>query len=90
MFDSPVLSMVQMPCSALVIEEGYTDPEEIPAPLEAMRGMTRLFELKFNDRIRAGLANFRVTRIINEEEIAVGEAQNNPPSPAVATTQQGT
>ncbi|KAL4578339.1 hypothetical protein LXL04_014460 [Taraxacum kok-saghyz] len=58
-FFSPNADVVpNIKCSELVKEQGYSNPKEIPPPLEAIKGKRHIFQFHFNQSFKKGIVEF--------------------------------
>ncbi|KAF5781652.1 putative nucleic acid-binding, replication factor A [Helianthus annuus] len=83
LFNDAILSLIDTPCVEMVTQHGYDNPQQIPKPLEIIRGKEKIFLLQFNNRFRQGTTSFVVNQVFDPPTsetptIAQGEAISTP------------
>jgi len=49
-FGRAAQALIKKPCSALTIDEGFTDPYIIPPAIDQLKGQTKIFQIYFQQR----------------------------------------
>ncbi|KAI3735183.1 hypothetical protein L6452_14673 [Arctium lappa] len=65
-FDNAVNSMIHTQCNTMVEQHGYTNPEMIPAPLTAVVGATKIFQMRYNKSSKPGAIDFVMDRVFDD------------------------
>ncbi|KAM0016426.1 putative nucleic acid-binding protein [Helianthus debilis subsp. tardiflorus] len=63
LFNDAIVSLIDTPCVEMVTQHGYC-PQQIPKPLETIRGKEKIFLLQFNNRFRQG-TSFVVNQVFD-------------------------
>ena len=66
MLGKTVQSLINKACSILTIQEGYTDPNIIPPPLDQLKGMSKIFFIQF--RPRGAFIDATVVKTFDDDE----------------------
>ncbi|KAI3681378.1 hypothetical protein L6452_36172 [Arctium lappa] len=65
-FDNAVNSMIHTQCNTMVEQHSYTNPEMLPAPLTAVVGATKIFQMRYNKSSKPGAIDFVMDRVFDD------------------------
>ena len=71
-FDNAVNSMIHTQCKTMVEQHGYTDPEMLPAPLTALVGATKIFQMRYNKSSKPGTIDFVIDQVFDDATPVAG------------------